>query len=91
MKLEDVLDSGLQMIHGLSKVTGTKMSTALTAIRLVVEALRDGVHGKTSPEIVQADLDSLLKSISDSDAAADKMLAEKFPDLVKVPDLDDGA
>lgn len=87
LTIDDVIDGGLTIIHGLTRVTGPKMDAALLAIGLVVSALRDGLSGKTTPEIVQADLDALIKSVSDKDAANDAAdnaaLRAKFPDLVK--------
>lgn len=79
--IDAVLDHGLEIIHGLTKIRGPKADIALAAIGAIVVTLRDGLSGSIAPEIIAADLTVLMKSISDDDAAADAALREKFAEV----------
>lgn len=78
LKMAGLAVDGLELIQGLTGVGGLPAAKALQAIDKVVKTLRDGMEGKTSPEIVARDLDSLRAELLNNDAAADAALREKF-------------
>lgn len=79
LKMADVAIDALSMIRGLTKVGGDKTASALAAVGAIVDTLQDGLAGKTSPEIIAAELDALIRRIADNDAAADAALDARFP------------
>lgn len=69
---------GYEMIEGLMNVSDDKAPVALKAVSTIVKMIRDGVDGKTSPDIVENGLAVLKRSLADDDAAFDAALREKF-------------
>lgn len=67
-----------ERIEGWAHVGGDKAEAALAAIRSALAALKEGIAGKTSPEVVLAQLEALHVSLRDNDAAADSALDAKF-------------
>lgn len=78
LKMAAVAIDGLELIQGMTGVGGDRAAAALRAIDKVVATLRDGIDGKTSPEIVARDLDALRAQLLDNDAEADAALKARF-------------
>jgi hypothetical protein len=73
---------GLEAIEKLTHIGGPKAEAALAATRAAVVALREGFDGKTSPQIVLAQIEALHDELKQNDATADAALHDKF----KVPE-----
>lgn len=78
VKMIDAALRGLEVIQKLTNVGGVKAEGVVAAIRGVTKAISEGFDGKTSPEIVLAELEAFAASIANNDAAADAELANKF-------------
>jgi hypothetical protein len=73
---------GLEAIERLTHIGGPKAEAALAATRAAVVALREGFDGKTSPQVVLAQIESLHDDLAKNDAEALAALHDKF----KVPE-----
>lgn len=78
LKMLGVALDGLETIQKLTNVGGDRAGEALTAISLVVEALQEGFTGKTSPDVVHAQLKAHQDAIAAGDIAAQAALHDKF-------------
>lgn len=69
-------NGALKMLRALATVDLDKTQDALQLIALIVESLQEGFDGKTSPEIVEAE----LKALTPRAAAliANRQLHDKF-------------
>ena len=77
-KMGELAVEAIEIIHGLAAVGDTG------AIAKLVSGLRDGFQGKTTPEIVQRDLETFRQMFSQlpatNDAIIDQEAREKFGD-----------
>ena len=78
LKMLDATVEGLETIQKLTNVGGSRAGEALTAISLVIEVLLEGFAGKTSPDVVRAQLKTHLDAISAGDDAAQKAIHDRF-------------
>lgn len=78
LKMIEAAFHGLEVIHELTNVGGTKAEGVLVAIRGVLTAIHDGFDGKTTPDIVLAEIESFRHSIAGNDTTVDTELDEKF-------------
>ncbi len=78
LKMAAVAIDSLEVIQGLTQVGGPGMAAALQAINKVIAAVREGLDGKTSPEIVEDNIKSLTAALSDHDAAADEIVRRRI-------------
>lgn len=58
---------------------GGPAEAIVEGLKGLLVSLRDGVAGKTSPQVVMSHLDSLQHKLAEQDAAADAELAGRFP------------
>lgn len=78
LKMAGLAIDGLELIQSLTGVGGDKAAAALRSIDKVVASLRDGLDGKTTPDVVAHELDALRASLLNNDDAADAALRDKF-------------
>ncbi len=78
LKVGEALAEGLELIEKLANVDTGKAAAALTAIRVVLQTLKEGFAGNLSPQAVLSRIELLQESLSKSDAAAIEALAKKF-------------
>jgi aspartate/glutamate racemase len=69
---------GLGVIGSISKTVG-KAESALEAIQNIVEAIHEGLDGKTSSEVVLAEIEATRVALAANDEHADQVLHDKFP------------
>lgn len=83
VKMIDVAVKGMEQLQGLTKIGGLKAEAILMAVDVGLASIADGFAGKTSPEIVEADInaaiESLKSSIVSNNAQAADDLDKKFP------------
>jgi hypothetical protein len=77
LKMASVALDGIAMLDDLIGL-GKPVEATLAAVKAAVTALREGVDGKTSPQVVLSQLESLKESLAENDAAADTALDRKF-------------
>ena len=80
LKMAGLAVGQLGLIQALTTIGGGGAGLALSAIGKIVEALQGGFDGKTTPEMVEADLAKLLGQIASNDKLVDAALATKFPE-----------
>jgi len=85
LKVTGTVVDSLDVIQGFTGVGGPGADAALAAIGKIVGMLQEGLAGKTSPEIVAADLrewrahlDVLTNAIDDKNAEIDERARHKF-------------
>jgi hypothetical protein len=78
LKMAGVLIDGLDVIQGIAKATGIDPPVALDAIDKIIERLRDGLDGKTAPEIVARQLSQFRSKLAATDASIDQAIADHF-------------
>lgn len=78
LTMVSVVIDGLEAIEKLTHVGGAKADAALAATRAVVVALREGIDGTTSPQIVLAQIESLHDALAANDAEALAALHARF-------------
>lgn len=85
LKVTSTVVESLDVIQGFTGVGGSGADAALAAIGKIVGMLKDGLAGKTSPEIVDADLKEwrshlgvLVGAIDAKNADIDERARHKF-------------
>jgi len=78
LKMGEALIEGLATIQKLTQIGGDRTGEALTAISLVIETLEEGFSGKTSPDVVMAQLKAHQDALAAGDAAAQKAIHDQF-------------
>lgn len=73
-----VVFDGLTVLEDLLKL-GKPIEATLSAVRAGLVALREGIDGKTSPQVVLLQIESLRDSLAENDANADSALDKRFP------------
>jgi len=68
----DVIGVIDKLVHGSGAA-----KEIVESLKALLVSLRDGLQGKTSPQVVMAHLDTLRQQLASSDAAADAALATK--------------
>lgn len=79
LKVAAMAIDGLDVIQGLTGFGGAKADAALDAIAKVVQALKDGFAGNTTPDIVASELAVLKHALSANDEEADRRVDARFP------------
>lgn len=77
MNAHDALKLFEVLVHGFELIEKLSPDLPVTA-RSIVKAIKEGTSGKTSPEIVLAELRSLRDLISHNDAEIDERVHKKF-------------
>jgi hypothetical protein len=70
----------LDAVELIAKVinAGGPADAIVAGIRALLVAVRDGIDGKTSPEVVMAQIDALRSELASNDAGADAALDKRF-------------
>jgi hypothetical protein len=59
--------------------SGGAAEAIVEGLKTLLVSLRDGVDGKTTPQVVMSHLETLREQLGLNDATADADLARKFP------------
>ncbi len=70
-----VMVEGLELI---AELVNSKAPGAAAGVGEVIRSLLEGIHGKTSPEVILAELESLRTRLKANDEEADKALHDRF-------------
>jgi hypothetical protein len=70
LKATEIALGALKMIQTLTQVGPDKAQDALQTINAIIETLHEGLDGKTTPDVVEAELRALMGS--------DITVADKF-------------
>ena len=77
-KMVQTAVAGLKLAQSLTHVGGEGAADALAAISVILESLIAGHTGAITPEQAKADIDVLMSTLAQQDAAADTALHQKF-------------
>ena len=68
----------LELIQGITNIGGAPAVATLALIKGITNAVQDGFNGKTSPEVVLAELEAFRHSLAIRDADKDRKLERRF-------------
>ena len=63
LRARDIAIGALRTIQALTRVDPDKAQDALQTINAIIATLHDGLDGKTTPEVVEAELKALVNII----------------------------
>ena len=63
-KATEIAIGALKTIRDLTRVSGDKAQDALQTIGAIIESLLDGLSGKTTPDVVEAELRALVSAMA---------------------------
>jgi hypothetical protein len=65
LRMTEIAVKTLKTIQALTQVVPDKAQDALLTINAIIRTLQDGLDGKTTPDIVEAELNALTSSVDD--------------------------
>jgi len=77
-QIAQVADAAMDVIDKVADVGGDKAELALTTIKAIVAALRDGQAGKVSPQVAMTQIEMLHGQLATNDEAALAHLRARF-------------